>query len=284
MNRVSLGHYVLGVEGLALLRRWLVGVRAELEARVAEIRQVVENPDAPPLAVRFDAPERDVSAGYAAWAATYDALPNPLIRQEETIVHEMIDRLPAGKALDAACGTGRHTHYLDARGHQVLGVDGSAAMLARARARLPRGEFRVGDLAALPAETGSIDLAVCALALCHCRDLVPPVRELARVVRPGGRVLLSDPHPFMSALGGEAFFVAEDNTSGYVKNHFHTHGAYLRAFTQAGLSVLACAEPAVGAAEIDLLAALLPVPGAEEALRAALEGLPGALVWELRRD
>jgi SAM-dependent methyltransferase len=198
----------------------------------------------------------------------------------------MIDRAAPGRALDAACGTGRHAQYLRARGHRVLGVDGSAGMLERARARLPDVDFRAGDLTALPVETAGVDLTVCALALAHCRDLLPALRELARVTRPGGRVLLSDQHPLAVALGGQAFFLAADGTAAFVKNHFHPHGAYLKAFAQAGLDVLECAEPPFGPAEVESLTDFLSAGGmqsAGDAVRTAVEGLPGALIWELLR-
>jgi ubiquinone/menaquinone biosynthesis C-methylase UbiE len=286
MGTANLGHYVLGLEGVALLRTWLSGDQARSAARVEEIRQVVDRPAAPPLAVSIQVPEVDFQAGYAAWSANYDALPNPLIRCEEPALRGLIERIPTGRALDAACGTGRHTAYLHARGHRVIGVDGSAAMLAQARARLPDVEFREGDLTALPLDSGSMDLAVCALALAHFPDLLPPLREIARVTRPGGRVLLSDQHPLQVALGGQAFFVAADGSSAFVRNHFHTHAAYLKAFAQAGLEVLDCLEPASGPEEIDLLIELTAAAGlkiAPEAVRDALLGLPTALLWELGR-
>jgi ubiquinone/menaquinone biosynthesis C-methylase UbiE len=58
--------------------------------------------------------------------------------------------LPAGPALDAACGTGRHARHLAELGHTVLGVDASAGMLAAARTNVPSGDFRQGDLTQLP--------------------------------------------------------------------------------------------------------------------------------------
>jgi ubiquinone/menaquinone biosynthesis C-methylase UbiE len=286
MKRASLGHYVLGLEGLALLRTWLTGDPAALEARIEEIRKIVNNPAAPPLAIRFDTEEFDFRAGYASWAAHYDAMPNPLIHCEESVVQALIDRSPPGMALDAACGTGRHTAYLAAKGHHVLGVDGSPDMLAKAQARLPQVEFRTGDLTALPVETASMDLVVCALAVAHFRDLTAPMRELARVTRPGGRVVLSDQHPLAVALGGEAFFFGPDGKSGFVKNHFHTHSAYLKAFVQAGLEVRDCAEPPFGPEEIELLARALSAGESgcpAEAVRAAAGGLPSGLIWELIR-
>ena len=62
------------------------------------------------------------------------------------MVREIVETLPVGVALDAACGTGRYAEFLAERGHRVIGVDGSPDMLARACTRVPPGEFLLGDL------------------------------------------------------------------------------------------------------------------------------------------
>src|SRR5205823_4757833 len=72
---------------------------------------------------------------YREWAATYDEPGNQLIDIEGPIVQRILDALPPADALDAACGTGRHTAHLAARGHRVIGVDASPEMLERARAK-----------------------------------------------------------------------------------------------------------------------------------------------------
>ena len=71
---------------------------------------------------------------------------------------------------------------------------------------LPDVDFRLGALSALPLETASVDLAVCVLSLMHVAELGPPVAELAPVVRPGGRLVVSDFHPTMLLLGGRALY------------------------------------------------------------------------------
>ncbi len=282
MSRINAGHYVLGTGGLALLRRWMAGDAEELGRRVEELSGLAGAPEEGPLAIRFDADDLDVKDGYARWSKIYDDAPNPLIRVEEPVVRAMIDASPAGDALDAACGTGRHTVYLAERGHRVIGIDATVEMLEKARARVPGVDLRQGDLESLPLDDASVDLAVCALALSHLPDPTKAIAELARVLRPGGRLILSDLHPTMLLLGGSALFIEEGGSAGNVKSFHHAHGVYLDAFRAVGLEVVRCVEPTLE--EQDLLAlsgGLVSI--AEEAFRSAWVGLPEALVWELQR-
>jgi SAM-dependent methyltransferase len=283
MGRVNAGHFVVGVEGLALMRTWLTGERALADRRIEDLTRFIADPQGPPLVIELDVPEQDVMAGYSSWAATYDVRPNALIHAEQPVVRALIDALPPGHALDAACGTGRHTRHLVERGHQVIGVDATPAMLAKARAELPAVDFRAGDLLALPLETDRVDLVVCALAITHFERPGPAIAELARVLRPGGRLILSDLHPLHSALGMTAFFVAEDGSAAYVRSYVHTHSAYLTAFRGAGLAVEQCIEPPTDEDGVVMMSGGM-MDLASEAFRAALLGLPAALIWELRKE
>jgi ubiquinone/menaquinone biosynthesis C-methylase UbiE len=281
--RRNAGHYVAGTEGLALLRTWLVADEETLRRRVDELARTASAPDEPPMSIRLDVPELDVEAGYARWATSYDDAANPLIRVEEPVVRALLDRIPAGRALDAACGTGRHTAYLASRGHRVAGVDATAEMLEKARVRLPGADLRQGDLAHLPFEDGAFDVAVCALALSHVPDPAPAIAELARVLRPGGVLVLSDLHPTILLLGGTGFFVDATGRPGNVRSFHHPHARYLAAFRRAGLVVADCLEPAIE--EEDVAAVSGGLHGfAEEAFRTAWVGMPNALVWSLVRE
>jgi ubiquinone/menaquinone biosynthesis C-methylase UbiE len=282
MSQVSVGQFIVGMEGLALLRAWLTDHDAA-GARVAELARMVADPDGPPLSVRLDVPAEDVRPGYARWASSYDATRNPLIHVEEPAVHALLDALPVGTALDAACGTGRHARALHARGHHVIGVDASPEMLDVARRALPDADLRLGDLTALPVETASVDLVVCALALTHCEDVVRPVSELARVLRRGGHLVVSDFHPFQLMVGGNAFFFDGAGRAGYVRSYAHTHETYFAAFAAAGLRVTRCLEPRLDEAALEMAAGRL-MPVAPEAFRGALLGTPEALVWQAVRD
>jgi len=273
-DRVSSRDIAIGLTGLALLRGVISGPPERTRRRVEELRALVEADDAgwTPIA----AGELDPVAGYALWAAAYDAPGNPLIAVEQPLVRALLDRTPAGRALDAACGTGRHAAHLAAAGHEVAGVDTSPDMLAVARRRLPHADLRQASLEALPFADASFDLAVCSLALTHVPTLDVAIAELARVLRPGGRLVLSDVHPaFVAVLDGQARF-----GGGFVRNHVHLPSAYLAAFRRAGLDVVDCQEPVMGPedAREEPLYTVAP-----EAVAGAMVGLPYLLIWEASR-
>ena len=218
--------------------------------------------------------------GYAAWAESYDEPGNDTIELEEPAVRGLLDELPAGPVLDAACGTGRHTAYLVTAGRDVVGVDANEAMLARARAKLPGIDLRLGGLTALPCDDGIFAGAVCALALSHVPDLVPAITELGRVLRPGGRLVISNPHPFaVGVLGWRAVFADEAGRRSMIAEYPHQPGAYLTAFAAAGLVARRLIEPALTRAQ-----ARARAKGAHaDAFEDALTGIPAVIVWEAER-
>ena len=273
----TLGDFILGFEGLGIMRSWTVdpaGVKARVRGIVEMAGRLDEEPWSSPAAVG----EKTVTDGYAEWAAVYDAPGNPVVLAEEPVMREIVSGYPAGDALDAACGTGRHAAHLASSGHRVVGVDATPEMLERAREKVPAARFETGDLAALPLPDGAVDLAVCSFALTHCADLGPPVSELARVVRPGGHVVISDVHPFSVSLGGQARYRAAER--GFVRNHVHLVSDYLTAFRDAGLEVVRCVEPLWGDREIATFEFAGDFP---DMLDAAVRGLPIVIVWELAK-
>jgi len=102
---------------------------------------------------------------------------------------------------DIGCGTGFMAQELVRRAAKVILVDPSAAMLEKARTGLDRNlaarvEFRVGDLERLPLAAEEVDGAFANLVLHHVSDLAATLSELARILRPGGTLVVSDllPH------------------------------------------------------------------------------------------
>jgi len=95
---------------------------------------------------------------------------------------------PGDRVLDAACGTGDLALEAARVGGVVTGLDFSAAMLARARRKAPELEWVQGDALALPFPDAHFDVATVGFGVRNLDDLEAGLRELRRVLRPGGRV------------------------------------------------------------------------------------------------
>lgn len=271
---------IVGLTGLALCRSLISGPPDQSRSRIEELRASLTAEDADWDAAPL--PELDPSAGYALWATVYDLPGNQLIVAEEAIVRPLLDQMPAGRALDAACGTGRHAAYLALSGHEVVGVDSSDEMLSVARERVAGSRFHRASIERLPFPDEQFDLVVCSLALTHLPRLDQAIAELARVVRPGGRMVLSDIHPTcVIVLDGQARFRSPDGNWGFVRNHVHLHADYLAAFRQASLRVLNCVDAIMRYEDVQ---AQPFYPLAPKAVADAMVGLPYLLVWDLVRD
>ncbi len=98
---------------------------------------------------------------------------------------------PGDRVLDAACGTGDFALAdLEAGAAHVTGLDFSEEMLARARRKEPAIEWLRGDVLALPFADGSFDAATIGFGARNLSDLEAGLRELRRVLRPGGRLAI----------------------------------------------------------------------------------------------
>jgi SAM-dependent methyltransferase len=97
----------------------------------------------------------------------------------------------AERVLDVACGTANAALVAHRAGATVTGLDGSARLLEVARQRVPDGEFVLGDAAKLPFADGSFDAAVSVFGIIFVRPAEQAAAEIARVVRPGGRVAIT---------------------------------------------------------------------------------------------
>jgi demethylmenaquinone methyltransferase/2-methoxy-6-polyprenyl-1,4-benzoquinol methylase len=98
---------------------------------------------------------------------------------------------PGDRVLDACCGTGDLAIAAQRRGAaKVVGLDFSEEMLERARRKAPELEWVRGDALALPFGDGSFDAATVGFGVRNVDDLDAGIRELRRVLRPGGRLAI----------------------------------------------------------------------------------------------
>jgi len=137
--------------------------------------------------------DQQQALAYDQWFAT------PLGRWawhcEQEALWEVLPPLNGFRVLEAGCGTGIFTLPLAARGATVVGLDRSAAMLARAQVKARDAGVAVawlnGDVTALPFPPESFDGALCLLTLEFISSRETALRELARVLRPGGFLVLA---------------------------------------------------------------------------------------------
>jgi len=142
-----------------------------------------------------DLDDAHVVAAYARWAPIYDATFGAYTRGPARIGVAEVNRLPPGRVLELGVGTGNSLPLYD-RKHRIVGIDLSREMLARARKRVAEEkldhveglhEMDAGNLAFPPA---SFDIAIAMFVITVVPDPDRVLAELARVVRPGGRVVL----------------------------------------------------------------------------------------------
>jgi ubiquinone/menaquinone biosynthesis C-methylase UbiE len=140
----------------------------------------------------------DVMEGWNGWGI-------PLYRQ-------VLERLHVGAGhalLDVGCGAGRFCRIAADRGAQVSGIDATAPLVEIARERTRDGDFRVGDMQALPWLDDSFDIVTGFNSFFFAADLVGALREARRVARPGGEVAVTvfgrpercESTPVFAALG-----------------------------------------------------------------------------------
>jgi ubiquinone/menaquinone biosynthesis C-methylase UbiE len=241
---------VLAVEGAALLRAFAGEHDRDFTlARIADVRALVEAADAWGDGVTLSSvttPE-----GYRTWAETYDQPGNQLVELERPAVHEILQALPIGIALDVACGTGRHARYLTELGHHVIGVDSASAMLDRAAANVPDASLAHADLHELPIPDRAVDVVVCSLALTHVPDLAAALSEFVRVLRPGGHLVISDSRALFGYVGPPVAVRTSNGGLGVLPHWNRLTSDYLAAALPLGLQVRRCVEPRRPAPLID---------------------------------
>ena len=150
---------------------------------------------------------------FDALAEWYDhALKEGQLPLFEYVVHpcvlEVLGEIAGQQVLDLACGPGFLTQQIARRGAHVTGVDVSVEMLRRARERAraqPKAitYYEMDATALAPSWSDTFDVVVCNMALVDMPDMAAVLREVDRVVKPGGRFVFSLIHPCFVMPGAE---------------------------------------------------------------------------------
>lgn len=153
-----------------------------------------------------------VQAMFDRIAARYDRVNRVMtFNADQRWRRELVRRIeigPGDRVLDLACGTGDFSEMCRAAGAAAVGLDFSRGMLEVAGQRAPEGAWVQGDALRLPLADGSFDAAVSGFALRNFVSIPPVLHELARVLKPGGRLgLLEVDRPANRAVrAGHSFY------------------------------------------------------------------------------
>ena len=153
-----------------------------------------------------------VQEGYARWAPVYDEAPNPLLALEERYLQPLLPSIKGKRVLDLACGTGRWSSRLLARGTgPLIGIDFSRPMLEEANKKHQlRGRLVAADCYALPFRDSAFDLVLCSFAIGHLRHAESLASEVSRIAAEAADVYVTDIHPSAYAQGWKTAFRDEE--------------------------------------------------------------------------
>ena len=202
-------------------------------------------------------------ASAEAWIARVDSGDPERKILLDSVVLELCGDVGGLTALDVGCAEGRFSRMLAARGAKVTGFDPCRALIKAAAARHPEGTYVLASAEAIPFATATFDLAVCYLVLIDVTDFRRAIQEMARVLKPGGRLVVANLVSFRPAVStgwirdAEAcrlHIVVDDDYFAERANHaawcgisvtnFHRPAeAYFTAFINAGLRLAAYREP-----------------------------------------
>ncbi|MFZ1106708.1 MAG: class I SAM-dependent methyltransferase [Hyphomicrobiaceae bacterium] len=164
-------------------------------------------------------------------------------------------------ALDVGCGEGRFCRMLRACGVEALGIDPTEALIGQARQRDPEGDYRLGRAEKLDLADGAFDLVVSYVTLVDIPDLGAAIAEMARVLRPGGTLLIANLTSFSTAgpswkrdsegkpyFGIDRYLEARAEWVGWrgirIRNWHRPLSTYMSLLLGAGLQLRHFAEPA----------------------------------------
>lgn len=184
-------------------------------------------------------PTVSIEQGYGIWAGKYgdfyDFFDIDLFERSPLLTR----RVPGARVADLACGNGRIGRWLGGAGASaVVGVDRSREMLARADERGVYEQTVLADVTATGLPASSFDGAITSMALCHVADLGAFFREAARLLRPGGWLVVLDYHPFFLFMGIPTHFDRPDGGGALaIENHVHPASRLFEAARASGFAL-----------------------------------------------
>ena len=180
---------------------------------------------------------------YRLWSETWENDPSAIVALESRWVAPWLTDLQGKTVVDISCGAGRWLAHAQAQGATVFGTDLCREMLQQASKKPGvAGRLALADTPHLPLASGIADVAICALSLGHMTPIEQAITELARVVRPGGDLIVTDFHPGALERGWKRTF--RSNGQLYeVETYPYTKQRLIGCAHQTGLELQNLLEP-----------------------------------------
>ncbi|WP_432505750.1 demethylmenaquinone methyltransferase [Kineococcus arenarius] len=175
---------------------------------------------------------RQVSAMFDDVAGRYDVTNDVLSAGQDRLwrraVVRAVDARPGERVLDLAAGTGTSSEPFADRGVRVVPCDFSLGMVRTGKRRRPDLPFTAGDATRLPFADGAFDAVTISFGLRNVVDVDGALREMSRVVRPGGRLVVCEfstpPNPLLRRAYGAYLHHGLPRVAKLVSSHGEAYG------------------------------------------------------------
>lgn len=150
---------------------------------------------------------------YDNWSAQYDSNINKTRDLEAIALRETLANIAFKHCLEMGCGTGKNSEWLLKKASGLTAVDLSAAMLAKAKEKIPAGDVRFVQADMLQDwdfADREYDLVSFSLVLEHIEDLDPVFEKCAAVMASGGHLYIGELHPFKQYTGSKARYTSSE--------------------------------------------------------------------------
>jgi malonyl-CoA O-methyltransferase len=189
---------------------------------------------------------------YRLWSETWESDPSAIVALESRWTAPWLANLQGKTVLDISCGVGRWLAHAQRQGATVAGTDLCREMLLQASKKPGlAGKLVLSDTCYLPLANASADVVICALSLGHITPIEPAITELARIVRPGGCLIVTDFHPDAVQRGWKRTF--RSNGRLYeAETYPYTKECLIECARESGLVLRNLLEPCFGEQELPI--------------------------------
>jgi len=194
-----------------------------------------------------EAPEKETEAGYDCWAPSYDD-DDPSTWLDEPFLLNQLKPFPGCRILDVGCGTGRYLRLLNSGLYRITAVDLSRGMLCRARRHTERREeilWVQASVTCLPFQSGLFDRVMSGLVLDHIERPAHLFEQIAAILKPKGRAVVTSVHPDMQRLTGADIELVRAQEPIRITGYLHEVRDLIVAAHDAKLTVECIEEPVV---------------------------------------